>query len=142
MRCGAGRAEPIRDTADHFQVCLESRVEPPTQLGKGGAVGTGDSLFLLIRGGFRLLGDTVGWVGSDSLCHCGGVEGLNGGLEGVRLEGVVSEVWSDGKVEYGLEGVFNWAEIVATRSQRLGAGMKGGRVVLEIAGRTTLREDA
>ena len=56
------------------------------------------------------------------------MDGANGGLVGVRWEGVIGEAWSDSGKEHGLEGVFHWA---GTRRgcDNLVAGMGGYEAV-------------
>ena len=102
----AGGAKIVRAPADPHQIGVEGRTEPGPQLGKGGAVGTGKGQLLLSYGRVRLLEDAVGSAGGQCLCHCGGVEGLDGGFVGVGWEGVVSEVRGDSGEEPGLEGLF------------------------------------
>ena len=70
----AGGAKSVRAPADPLQIGVEGRTEPGSQLGKGGAVGTGKGQLLLSYGRVRLLEDAVGWAGRQCLCHCGGVE--------------------------------------------------------------------
>ena len=76
----AGGADVVRAPANLLQVVLEGWTEPGSELGEGGAVGTGEGLLLLGDGGVGLLEDAVNWAGGDGLCHSGGVKGLNGGL--------------------------------------------------------------
>ena len=77
MGCpSAGGAEPIRGTANPFQIGLEGRAEPRTQLGKGGAVRTGQSLLVLRHIGRLSEEDSVWGTGSDGSEDVGGVAGL------------------------------------------------------------------
>ena len=130
MGCGvgctaAGGAEIVRAPADPLQIGVEGRTEPGSQLGKGGAVGTGKGLLLLSYGRFGLLEDAVEWAGGQRPCHRGCVEGLDGGLVGVGREGVVDvEVRGDTGEEFGLEGVFHWAG-TGGGCDNLVAGMRG-----------------
>ena len=120
----AGGAKSVRAPADPLQIGVKGRTEPGSQLGKGGAVGTGKGQLLLSYGRVRLLEDAVGWARGQCLCHCGGVEGLDGGFVGVGWEGVVSEVRGDSGEELGLEGVLHRAGTGGGRDN-LVAGMGG-----------------
>ena len=61
----AGGAQAVRGPANPLQICLEGRAEPQTQLGKGGAVGTGQSPLLLRHSGRLSEEDSVWRTGSD-----------------------------------------------------------------------------
>ena len=100
----AGGAEPIRGPADPLQICLEGRAEPRTQLGKGGAVGTGQSPLLLRHNGRLREEDSVWGTGSDSSEDVGGVEVLNCGFETIGGKDTIGEVGPNCRKETGLEG--------------------------------------
>ena len=82
MGCpSAGWAEPIRGPAHPFQICLEGRAEPRTQLDKGGAVGTRQSLLLHRHNGRLSEEDSVWGTGIYGSEDVGGMEVLYCGFE-------------------------------------------------------------
>ena len=82
MGCpSAGGAEPIRGPANPLQVCLECRTEPRPQLGKGSAVGTGQSPLLLRHNWWLSEEDPVWGTGIYGSEDVGGMEVLNCGFK-------------------------------------------------------------
>ena len=91
----AGGAEPIRGPANPLQICLEGRTEPQTQLGKGGAVGTGQSLLFLRHIGRLSEEDSVWGTGNDGSEDVGGVEMLDSWFEAIGGDDSIGQVGSD-----------------------------------------------
>ena len=117
MGCpSAGGAEPIRGPANPLQICLEGRTEPRTQLGKGGAVGTGQSLLFLRHIGRLSEEDSVWGAGSDGSEDVGGVEVLDCWFEAVGGDDSIGQVGSDYGEKTGLESVADVAGTGGTGS--------------------------
>ena len=122
LRCpSAGGTEPIQGPADPLQICLQGRAEPRTQLGKGGAVGTGQSLLLLRHNGRLSEEDSVRSTGGDCSEDMGGVEVLDCGFEDIGGKDTVTKGGPDCEKKSGLQGDTNIA-----RAGRTGSDGAGG----------------
>ena len=113
-RRSAQGAEVIRATADPLSVEVEGRRETGAQLGKGGAVNSGEFPFLLRDRRIRGCKDPVRGPGGDIGGNGGCMEGFKGAFVGVGGEDTVGKVGGYCGEEFGLEGVF----FVSSRPRR------------------------
>ena len=88
----AGRAKIVRAPTDPLQIRVEGRTEPGAKLGQGGSGGTGKGELLLCYGRSGFLKDAVWRAGGHGGGYCRGMEGFEGGFEGVVGDYTIGEV--------------------------------------------------